>query len=131
MTEGEQQSSSALGQGRPTENPFGPFNVSVLVPDNIEIRMVDASALSEYEFWFFLASLLSNIAVGFLVAYVQAGAGSSATKSYVGYTALAFGILFLTAIARALVLRYILRKKSKTVRLGVSSAAVEGSNEGI
>ena len=47
------------------------FNVTVTIPDQINIRMVDASALSDYELWVFIASGLLSAFFGFLVATIQ------------------------------------------------------------
>ena len=47
------------------------FNVTVTIPNQINIRMVDASALSDYELWVFVASGLLSAFFGFLVATIQ------------------------------------------------------------
>ncbi len=85
--------------------------------------MVDASTLADYEVWAFLASLLSNGVVGFLVAYLQAVDSKSATASYIGWTLVLFIVLFITALATALVIRRKLRRKSKEVRLKTSGVS--------
>ncbi|CAN7254544.1 hypothetical protein LJR251_001049 [Rhizobium rhizogenes] len=56
----------------PVPNSAGnAFNVSVLVPEQISIRMVDASALADYEYHLFAASMLFGLGVGFLVPCTQ------------------------------------------------------------
>jgi hypothetical protein len=47
------------------------FNVTVLVPEQISIRMVDASGLADYEYHVIAASLLFGAAIGFLVPCLQ------------------------------------------------------------
>lgn len=99
------------------------FNVIVSVPESIQIRMVDASALGDYEVWVFIASLLSNALVGFLVAYFQAVDAHSVTVPYIGWTTAMFGALFLVSIAVAISKRMSLRKKSKKIRLTTAGAS--------
>jgi hypothetical protein len=47
------------------------FNVTVRVPTNIEIPMIHATGFSDYELWVFIASVLSNLTVAFLIFYIQ------------------------------------------------------------
>lgn len=47
------------------------FNITVLVPEQISIRMVDASGLADYEYHVIAASLLFGAAIGFLVPCLQ------------------------------------------------------------
>lgn len=57
---------------KPSPNPFaGAANISLSVPETVEIKLVDASALADYEVWFLLTSILSSTVVGFVVAWVQ------------------------------------------------------------
>jgi hypothetical protein len=42
------------------------------VPETVEIRLVDATALADYEVWTFLSSILSSAVIGFGVAFFQA-----------------------------------------------------------
>jgi len=46
-------------------------NVLVSSPEKIEVRLVDARVLGEYELRFFLASLLGGVASNFVVASAQ------------------------------------------------------------
>jgi hypothetical protein len=45
-------------------------SVNFQVPE-IEVRMVNAAALEEYEIWFGLASIFAAATIGFVVAYIQ------------------------------------------------------------
>ena len=55
-------------------NPIaGGLNLLVSVPETIEIKMVNAAALEEYEIWFFISSVLANFAAGFAVAFFASG----------------------------------------------------------
>jgi type III secretory pathway component EscS len=65
---------TTTGRSRaPSANPFAhSANITVSVPETVEIRLVDASALSDYEIWSFLTSILSSAVIGFGVAYFQA-----------------------------------------------------------
>jgi hypothetical protein len=110
----------------PTDNPVGDsLNIVVSVPDQINIKMVDASTLADYEVWVFMASILSNAVVGFLVAYSQAIDAKSSSTTYVGWTAIVFIALLTLAIGTALWKRSQLRKKSRDIKLKTSSASVK------
>lgn len=104
-------------------NPLGDsFNISVHVPEEITIRMVDASALADYEVWFFLSSVLSSAFVGFLIAFSQASENKSpSAPAYFWITVLA-GILFAVAFLMAILKRRNLRKKGRTMKLRTSQA---------
>lgn len=109
----------------PAANPQDDlFNIVVSVPDNIKIRMVDASALGDYEIWVFIASILSNAVVGFLVAYFQAIDAKSASTSYIGWTWLVFFVLFALAIGTAIAKRLSLKQKGRDIKVRTSSATV-------
>ena len=111
----------------PSENPAATdsFNIVVSVPDVINIRMVDASTLADYEVWMFISSILSSAAIGFIVAYFQAVDAKSSAASYAGYTSLMFVVLFLTTFATALRKRHSLKKKGRDIQLKTSSASAK------
>ena len=76
-------------------NPFArAANITVSVPESVEIRLVDASALSDYEVWSLTTSILSSAVIGFFVAFCQAATG---TGQSLLWTALVF--LLLTVIS--------------------------------
>src|SRR4051812_29767417 len=97
----------------PADNPVSPFNVTVTVPEEINVRMVNASALSDYEMWVFMSSVLSNAVVGFGVAYFQAKDASSAIAPEVGWGTVVFGVLMAACIMRAIFVRVTLRRKGR------------------
>jgi hypothetical protein len=84
------------------------FDVTYSFPDSVEIRMVDASSLSDYEIWFAIASLLSNFAVGFLIAYIQSNHDGSLLV-----TALIFVVMLIGAVVMAAAKRSKLGKKAR------------------
>jgi len=94
------------------------LNITLSVPDTIEIKMVDASALSDYEIWFFIASLLFGVVTGFAVPFIQSI--EIKTDWLLGVNALIFLSLFIIALAMAIKKRNQLKKKSRTVDLKVS-----------
>ena len=60
-------------RAKPSPNPFAhSASISLSVPETVEIKLVDASALADYEVWVLLTSILSSVIVGFTVATVQA-----------------------------------------------------------
>jgi hypothetical protein len=102
-----------------SENPSaGDFNISLSIPKQIEIRMVDASTLSDYEIWFFASSSLLSFVVGFTVAFSQE-ADAKAKGIYLVVT-LIFVALLVGCLIMTFVKRYCLRKKGKTVLLKTS-----------
>lgn len=113
----------AFAQSPPSDNPSGdPFNVIVSVPEAIQIKMVDASALADYEVWIFIASIISNAVVGFLVAYSQAIDAKSASSTYVGWTVVIFVVLFVIATFNAFRKRSSMQKKGRDIKLKTTSA---------
>jgi putative copper export protein len=112
-------------RGAPTENPIADtFNIVVSVPESVNIKMVNASALSDYEIWAFIASLLSNAVVGFLIAYLQAVEAKSGNATNIGWSLTVFIILFALALITAVAKRILLSKKGREVKLRTSSATI-------
>ena len=75
------QQPEALGESASSEplspNPLAQFsNITVSMPESVEVRFVDASTLFDYEIWSLLTSILSSAVVGFLVGYFQADEGN-------------------------------------------------------
>ncbi len=71
--EGRKHAEPAAGTSEPpTSNPFAsPANVLISVPESVEIRLVDASVLADYEIWSLAATVSVNFLTGFVVAYCQ------------------------------------------------------------
>ena len=113
-------------QGRPSGNPLGTsLNVVVSVPEAIEIRMVNASSLSDYEMWVFLASVLSNAVVGFVVATIQAYDSNATNACQLLMTAIVFGILFVATGIKAGTQRCTVTKTGKTIKLKATEATTQ------
>lgn len=55
-----------------TQSYNAPFAVNISFPEAVVIKMVDATALNDYEFALFICSLFTGGFVGFGVAYLQA-----------------------------------------------------------
>lgn len=64
-------SDSPTTNDQPTENPLSSSFAFQLTVPPIEVKMVNAVALSDYELWLFASSLMFSAAVGFFVAYAQ------------------------------------------------------------
>jgi Na+/melibiose symporter-like transporter len=62
--------------------------------------------------WIFIASVLSNAVLGFLVAFFQ-----SKNQWSLLATAIVFGILFIASLSTAIWLRHRLRTKSRVIKL--------------
>ncbi|MBP2508116.1 hypothetical protein J2855_001751 [Agrobacterium tumefaciens] len=105
-------------------NPAGDaFNVSVLVPEQIAIRMVDASALSDYEYHIFVASLFASGTVGFLVPCVQEFKSQGQLAIPFLFITALLGAVFLASLIIALVKRRALRKSGREIKLTTKSAS--------
>lgn len=108
-----------------TSNPVaGALNIAITVPEELKIEMVSASALGEYEMWFFIASVLSNGVFGFSVAYLQ----SNPKENSFLFMALLCLVLFVATLSRAIYLRRQLKKNSKVIKMKV--AEIEVPNNG-
>ena len=105
-----------------TTNPLaGHLNITVSLPDTIKIKMVDASALEDYEIWFFISSLLFAVVVGFGVPYLQSCEVSSWGDRILGINTGIFFVLFVLSLIIALRKRHALKAKSKEVNLKVTN----------
>lgn len=60
-------------QNKNSSNPSVPSgsNIILEVPKNIKVKLVDASNLSAFKLWNTIASILSNVSVGFWVWFGQ------------------------------------------------------------
>lgn len=102
-------------------NPVaGALDVTLSVPQRVEIRMVEAQVLADYELWFFLSSLLFGAVVGFGVGFLQSvprhKIEPNADWSLLWIT-LVWLILFSVTLVTALRKRSALRSKTKSITL--------------
>jgi hypothetical protein len=94
-------------------------NILVSIPESIEIKMVDATSLSDYEIWFFGSGALFSLLVGFLVAFMQEV--NPAVSRVLGIATLVFFGLFVLCLIMTFVKRHTVKKKGKTIRLRTSN----------
>ena len=87
--------------GNPLANTIG---VNVSVPEEFNIRMVDATVLGDYEVWLWFSSAMVSLVVGFLVAYCQ-----NTTKTIT----LVVSIIFFVILVFSLIMAYLKRRKLK------------------
>ena len=112
----------------PGEAPPEPgFNVAIQVPETIEIRMVEASALADYEIWFFATSCSFTLAVAFGVAYVQEEAVRS-SKILLIVTAI-FAVVFVACLIMTLLRRARMTRKFRNIYLKTGAAARVSSRQ--
>ncbi len=103
-------------------NPLGnELDIMVSIPESLEIKMVNASILSDYEILFFISSILERVMVGFWVAKIQNTV--SAIENILLWNAVIFTVLFIIAVIVAFARRKKLNEKSKTVKLKASKAS--------
>lgn len=95
-------------------NPFAQAaNITVSVPESVEIRLVDASVLADYEVWSLATSILSSAIIGFFVAFCQAAAGTGQSLLWTALVFLSLAIVSgLTAVSKRKRLRKNTRKMS-------------------
>lgn len=78
------------------QNPIGDeLHVEVTIPKKIEIKMVNASSLEDYEVWFFITSIVYNFLVGFIVATITSD-DSAIRRVFVSIDALLFILLLVS-----------------------------------
>ena len=82
-----------------SQNPmYQGMNVNLNIPEKIDITMVEAKSLGDFELWTFLVSLISNFLVGFSVAWAtapEATNGMPSNKYVYGCVSLCFLILLI------------------------------------
>ncbi|MDX0801657.1 hypothetical protein BMJ35_13955 [Sinorhizobium medicae] len=114
-------------------NPFAPgvanpaqqaFNITVHVPEQIAIRMVDASALSEYEYHIFAASLVFGGVIGFFVPCVQEFRSDGALAVPFLMMALILMAIFIAALSMAASKRRKLTRSGKEIKLTTTGATI-------
>jgi hypothetical protein len=104
----------------PSANPFAQSaSITLSVPDSVEVKLVDASALADYEVWVLLTSILSSAVTGFLVAIVQAT--DAERGRYIAITVV-FSILAVICFSMAITKRVKLTSKARRVRFKVGDA---------
>ena len=97
-------------------NPFA--DTITLTMPSIEIKMVDATNLTDYEVWFFISSIVASFMSGFFAIYYQ-------TKDMaIGSFTILLAIILIIAIVMTGYKRRMIAKKSKSYRL-VSSGIEE------
>jgi len=93
-----------------------PFAVNISFPESIIIKMVDASALHDYEFGLFISSLCASAFVGFLVAFLQAPISDPSGRTF-GIVAILVAIIAAAFFIWALVKRSKMTARSKAFKL--------------
>ncbi|EJG2373315.1 hypothetical protein HJ033_23085 [Vibrio parahaemolyticus] len=91
-------------------------NITVTVPESVAVKLVDASALGDYEIWSLLTSILSSAVVGFVVAFLQA---DSSQKSLYGSVTGVFALLMIICAIMVIVKRKRLSNNTKTLKFSV------------
>lgn len=91
------------------------FNITVSIPETVEIKMVNVSTLSDYEIWIFISSILSNAFLGFGVAYFTNT--DKAKDGSLLFSAIVFTVLFVISIYVAFTKRRQLQSKSRDIKL--------------
>lgn len=93
-------------------NPLaGGLNISVSIPESVDIKLVNASALTDFEIWIYISSFLSNAVVGFWISYAQNT--NQVIDKNLFWNSIVFTVLFSMAIFVAIYKRFQLSKKSK------------------
>lgn len=80
--------------------------------------MVDASSLNDYELWVFIASLLCNFLVGFIVAYISNTIPERESLYIV--ISIIFGLLFVLSVFEVYQKRKKMSIEKKVIKMGAS-----------
>ena len=105
-------------------NPLaGSSELMISVPETVEVRLVDAGVLSDYEVWALVSSILSSTVIAFAVAWFQAPDGEGGV--YLA-NALVFGVLLIVAATTAHTKRKRLNSGLKRLRFRIGEQ-VKGS----
>lgn len=97
-------------KGSRPSTPFAMPGFKLTLPETIETKLVDASALSDYELWFFITSFLMNITVGAFFYFL----GNQANIT-VGIFAGVFFLLTVLSFVLTLIKRAKLNRKTRTI----------------
>lgn len=114
MTENQNKhvTSENVGSGKQSSNPLSDgLNITVSVPESVDIKLVNASALTDFEIWIYISSILSNAVVGFWISYAQNTVETS--EKILWWISIVFSILFGVSLLVAFLKRLQLSKKSK------------------
>lgn len=105
------------GDGSPTSNPLArSAQITVTVPETVEINLVNASVLEDYELWSLVGSILSSGCIGFFVAFMQSSEGKGAAF---GWMSLVLFVVTVIAIGTALHKRSRLKDQEKTQKFNI------------
>ena len=96
------------------------LNITVSLPETIQVKMVDARVLEDYEIWFFISSLLFAVVVGFGVPFLQSCETAAGANTMLAANTGVFIILFGVSLIVALRKRHSLKCKSKEVTFKVA-----------
>lgn len=100
------------------------FNVVVMVPDQIPIRMVNASVLEDYEFHIYVASLFFAATTGFLTPTIQEfRAGTALAVPFLIMT-LILGAAFIAQFLMARAKRRALKAGGREIKLKTTGASL-------
>lgn len=107
----------------PTANPFAQSaNITLSIPESVEVKLVDASALADYEVWVLLTSILASAVTGFLVALIQAS--EDERGRYIA-TTVVFGTIMLISAWMVHYKRKKLSGKARKIRFRVGEQLVD------
>lgn len=91
--------------------------VVVRVPESLEVRLVEAGGLGAYELWMAVTNVMTSLATGFFVAWLQAD-GSAPPAPEAGVLRVVFLLFLLLSAASAgitLVVRRRLRGRTRAI----------------
>ena len=106
------------------QNPmYKGLDVNLRIPETIDITMVEAKSLGDFELWSFLVSLMSNFVVGFVVAWSTSPTATDDNPSFktvYGSVALCFIVLFVIFGAILVYKVWQMHRSKKTIKTKLS-----------
>lgn len=114
----------------PSSNPFASSaNILVSVPETVEIRLVDASSLADYEVWSLLTSILSSSLVGFIVAWLQSSKDDPLRGTLTAISGV-LTILMIVCASTAFMKRHRLTTKVRRLRYRIGAEPIPDEGAG-
>lgn len=102
----------------PSTNPFASgSSIALSVPETVEVKLVDASVLADYEVWSLMTSIVCSAVVGFFVAFLQEK--TPEISKIFAIISVVFVVLALISGCMAFYKRRALTKNSKRVQFSV------------
>lgn len=115
-----------VDEDRPTPNPLGESpSILVTMPQAIEVQLVDASVLRDYEVWILVTTVFLSAAVGSFVAWA-----GDVSQGHLGVVGGVFLVAAGATGAMVVTKRKVLSRRKQVVRYPANAAVVDPALDG-